>query len=264
MYTKATYCHPSLRVWALYNGGMDWHARYIQQARWTEQLRSYLFDKAGLNSARRILEAGCGTGALLIDFPSKHELHGLDVSLAALSQAARHAPGVNLSAGDGTCLPYSSSVFDIVFCHYLLLWTADPGQVVSEMRRVTRPGGAVLALAEPDYGGRIDYPSGLAELGHRQQKALREQGADPELGRKLAGIFHSSGLRQVETGILGAQWQDDSADSGPGLEWQVLAEDLPEQVAGEDFQRLKALDGQARARGERVLYVPTFYAWGVV
>ena len=243
---------------------MDWHARYLQQARWTEQLRSYLFGKAGLGSAQRVLEVGCGTGALLADFPVKHELYGLDISMSALRQADNHVPGVYLTVGDGICLPYSSSVFDLVFCHYLLLWTADPGKVISEMRRVTRLGGAVLALAEPDYGGRIDYPAGLAELGHWQKQALLGQGADPELGRKLAGIFHSVGLRHVETGILGAQWQDEILKSEPGLEWQVLVEDLPEMAAGDDFQHLKTLDEQARASGERVLYVPTFYAWGVV
>jgi len=243
---------------------MDWHARYLQQARWTEQLRAYLFGKAGLSAANRVLEIGCGSGAVLVDFPLKHGVHALDISLPALNQAARHAPDVCLTAGDAARLPYSTSVFDIVFCHYLLLWTAEPGQVVAEMRRVTRPGGAVLALAEPDYGGRIDYPAALGELGDWQRQALRAQGADPQLGRKLAGIFNAAGLRQVETGILGAQWQAGFPQAGLDLEWQVLAEDLPGLAAGDDFQRLKTLDGQARANGGRVLYVPTFYAWGLV
>ena len=243
---------------------MDWHVRYLQQARWTEQLRAYLFARAGLGAARRVLEAGCGTGALLADFPLIQGLYGLDLNLPALRLAARHAPSAWLTGGDAARLPFASSVFDIVFCHYLLLWTSDPARVLTEMRRVTRPGGAVLALAEPDYGGRIDYPEALAGLGEMQRRALRRQGADPLMGRKLAGIFQAAGLKQVETGILGAQWQAGSADAGQDLEWQVLAQDLPDQAAGEEFQRLRALDGQARALGERVLYVPTFYAWGVV
>jgi cyclopropane fatty-acyl-phospholipid synthase-like methyltransferase len=44
---------------------VDWHARYLQQARWTRPLREYLYGKAGVDSARRVLEVGCGTGALL-------------------------------------------------------------------------------------------------------------------------------------------------------------------------------------------------------
>ena len=44
---------------------MDWHARYTQQANWTGDLRHYLFEKAELARARRALEVGCGTGAIL-------------------------------------------------------------------------------------------------------------------------------------------------------------------------------------------------------
>ena len=47
---------------------MDWHARYVQQARWTNQLRHYLYRKAGLRDGQQILEVGCGTGAVLGDF----------------------------------------------------------------------------------------------------------------------------------------------------------------------------------------------------
>lgn len=243
---------------------MDWHARYLQQARWTEQLRSYLYNKAGLESAQRALELGCGTGAVLADFPLKTGVHGLDVSLPALAQAALHAPGACLTCGDGASLPFAGSVFDVVFCHFVLLWVGDPQQVVSEMRRVTCPGGAVLALAEPDYGGRIDNPPQLAEAGRWQIQSLRRQGADPEMGRKLSGIFTRAGLKQVETGVIGGEWQGSLPAGEQDLEWQVLTSDLAGQIPFQNIQKMKALDGQARELGERVLYVPTFYAWGLV
>jgi len=41
---------------------MDWHKRYVQQAGWTSELRNYLFKRAGLSGARRVLEVGCGSG----------------------------------------------------------------------------------------------------------------------------------------------------------------------------------------------------------
>ena len=48
---------------------MDWHARYTQQANWTAQTRRYLYEKAGLSKTARVLEPGCGTGAVLVDCP---------------------------------------------------------------------------------------------------------------------------------------------------------------------------------------------------
>jgi hypothetical protein len=46
---------------------MDWHSRYLQQAGWTSKLRGYLFQRAGVDKASRVLEVGCGTGAVLKD-----------------------------------------------------------------------------------------------------------------------------------------------------------------------------------------------------
>lgn len=244
---------------------MNWHSRYQQQARWTENLRAYLFEKVGLAAANRILELGCGTGALLEKLPAKPgaDVHGVDWNLSAVTEASIHAPGIAPLCADGHFLPYRNATFDLVFCHFLLLWVKNPGQVLREMRRITRPGGAVLALAEPDYGGRIDYPPPLEELGRWQTDSLRKQGADPEIGRKLAGLFVQAGLRQVETGILGAEWPI-STPQEQNLEWDVLQADLAEKLTAQDIQKMKTRDDIAWQTGQRVLFVPTFFTWGRV
>jgi SAM-dependent methyltransferase len=168
-----------------------------QQARLDGELRRYLFARAGIENARRSGWALTTVEPVLEDvhFPppaSDHELwrsgiiHGIDLSAEYLSLAQTDAPFANLIQGDGHQLPYASSSFEIVFCHFLLLWVAEPQTVVNEMARIVRPGGAVLALAEPDYGGRIDYPEEFSELGLWQEQALRRQGADTRLGRRLS------------------------------------------------------------------------------
>lgn len=243
---------------------MDWHARYVEQARWTEQLRGYLFKKAGLEQAGRLLEVGCGTGAVMAGLPNSVAIHGLDIDPLILNKANRYVPRAFLTVGDGAQLPYARSVFDLAYCHFLLLWAIDPLQVLVEMRRVVRPGGAVLALAEPDYGGRIDYPTELEETGLWQVEGLKRRGADTELGRKLADMFHSTGLRQVHCGVLGGEWQSGLENEDQKLEWQVLIEDLGDSVPASRLQDLEILDQQARKRGERILFVPTFFAWGIV
>ena len=244
---------------------MDWHARYTQQARWTQSLRTYLFKKAGIAAADRVLDLGCGTGALLEQLPVKAgaAVHGADLNLHTVMEASIHAPNVDLICADGVSLPYASASFDVVFCHFLLLWTSHPLKILREMRRVTRQGGAVLALAEPDYGGRIDYPPELSVLGRWQAEALRQQGADPEMGRKLSGLFTEAGIQQIETGVLGGEWNMSRPDEWE-QEWAVLESDLTGRVPLKNLQNIKKTDLYARQRGERVLFVPTFFAWGRV
>jgi SAM-dependent methyltransferase len=189
-------------------------------------------------------------------------LHGLDLLPASLMEARFHAPAASLTCGDALSLPYPDGRFDITFCHFLLLWVSDPRKAVAEMKRVTRPGGHVLALAEPDYSARVDEPLELAVLGRWQAESLERQGADPSLGGRLAELFYGAGIELVETGAIQSRGNEALSSVEWELEWAVLEADLAGSVPVGDIQRLKKLDAQARVRGERILHVPTYFAWG--
>jgi ubiquinone/menaquinone biosynthesis C-methylase UbiE len=237
---------------------MNWHSRYLQQAAWTHNLRTYLFEQAGLISARRVLEVGCGTGAVLRDLITPAALHGLDIDLASLAECRIHAPAVSLTRGDGRFLPYPDKSFDIVYCHFLLLWVKDPLQVVGEMARV---GQSVLALAEPDYSQRVDEPAALKPLGEWQMEALSRQGANPSFGAMLAETFYQAGIRLIETGPIQGEAVMRSTEDWE-KEWAVIEADLDGFVKGEEVQKMKRLDEAARRLGKRAMNVPTFFAWG--
>jgi SAM-dependent methyltransferase len=248
---------------------VDWHARFCQQAGWTRHLRQHLFERAGLPSAHRVLEVGCGTGAILADGPAPNRAgepvwFGVDINPDFLALAMRNSPASCLALAEALALPFPSASFDLTFCHFLLLWLPDPLQALVEMARLTRPGGAVLALAEPDYGGRIDFPPHLQPLGRWQAQALLRQGADPHLGRKLASLCAAAGLSAVESGVLGAQWSAAPDASSQAGEWRLLRADLEGMVDPGTLDRLQALDSAAWQSHQRVLFVPTFYAWGKV
>lgn len=243
---------------------IDWHARFVQQAGWTRDLRNYLFGRAGIERAQRVLEVGCGTGAVLTEVPSPAARFGLDLELACLTEARNHAPGAYLLCADAHALPFPDDIFDITFCHFLLLWVHNPLVVLGEMKRVTRPGGFVLALAEPDYDRRVDEPAALSALGRWQTEALRRQNANPSLGRQLANLFFQAGIGLLETGVLQERHPTSLSPEEWELEWAVLEADLAGLVPSGELSRLKQLDAESWAQGKRRLYVPVHFAFGVV
>jgi SAM-dependent methyltransferase len=246
------------------------HRRYLQQAAWTRDLRSYLFERVRDRSADRILEVGCGTGAVLMDIvahpPSGKEnsqlIYGIDLDDRGLTECRNNVPPAILARGDALDLPFENHAFDVSLCHFLLLWVEHPIGALREMKRVSRRH--VLALAEPDYTRRIDLPPELAPLGQLQREALEAQGADVSIGSRLADLFDQAGIQIVETGPIAPLGQGKLTTADLESEWQVLETDLEGTVPESELARLRALDERAVLRGDRLLYVPTYFAWGQV
>ncbi len=256
----------------------DWHRRYNEQAAWTARAREFLFAQINLPAHARVLEVGCGTGAVLASLTAASQqqspalsaaggtafdLHGLDINLLYLKLAAAKVPSPRLVCGDALGLPYQTASFDVCFCHFFLMWVDAPS-ALNEMRRVVHPGGWVLALAEPDYGGRIDYPDELSQVGRLQAQALRRQGAEPNMGRQLAGLFSQCGLIEARGGIIGGEWTSRRSQASLESEWQVIRDDLHDLTSRKELRGWYLLDRAASADGSRVLYVPVFYAAGRV
>ena len=250
---------------------MNWHDRYLLQAGLTHELRSYLFQNAGLSTAHRVLEVGCGTGAILceISLPDSENytgamLCGVDRSAAVLTECRNHAPGALLTRADALSLPFLDKTFDITYCHFLLLWVHDPLHALHEMKRVTRPQGHILVLAEPDYTARVDHPREISWLGKLQSESLERQGADVGIGSRLADLFYQAGIGILETGAIQNRVNKVLSREEWENEWSVLQADLAETVTGEELQEMKHLDEQAWRRGEHEMNIPTYFAWGQV
>ncbi len=136
-------------------------------------------------------------------------------------------------------------------------------QAVLEMKRVTKSGGHIIAFAEPDYMNRVDKPNELKILGQWQREAIKRQGADPGFGARLAETFFQAGIKLLETGTIQPERNDPTAKARE-MEWDVIQADLAGFVSEAEIQKMKRLDEQAWAHHERVLYVPTYFAWGQV
>lgn len=238
----------------------EWDVQYSRQAGWTRPTRTYLYRQANLAKARRVLDVGSGTGAVTEEVAARTagQVIGIDIDPQVVDFARGRGGRAEYRLGDAHGLPFAGGLFDITVCHFVLLWCQDPRRVVSEMLRVTRSGGAVLVCAEPDYGGRIDYPE--LPLGRWQIGALQREGADPCLGRKLRSLFAPRAVDYLEVGVIPGLWDPGTLRGEFDAEWSLWERALREQVPAEELAQVKATDRAATDSGERLVFMPVFHA----
>ena len=95
-----------------------------------------------------LLDAGCGTGAMLGPFKRDHpdkNYTGIDLSEKMIEAAKRkHLEGIRFVAGDCENLPFANSSFDVVTCSMSFHHYPNPKQFFLSLRRVLRPGGRLI------------------------------------------------------------------------------------------------------------------------
>jgi ubiquinone/menaquinone biosynthesis C-methylase UbiE len=242
----------------------SWHQRFTLQASWTAEMRKHLIlEKAGINPGP-ILEAGCGTGAVLSDLQKfwKGPVYGIDLREDFLIEAKQQINNFRGAAGDASRLPFPDRTFSAVISHYFLMWLSKPEESLIEIQRVIQPGGLFFLFAEPDYGGRIDFPSNLNAVKKLQIEGLKKAGADPEMGRKLPGLLHKSGFRNVVSGVYENRFPTSYPEDWIISEQMILKGDLQRVVSESELQKILSRDAEAWKTGNRLIHVPTFYAWG--
>ena len=178
------------------------NTRYEQQAVWTEALRSYLFKKLSGKDQLSILEVGCGTGAVIRNLEMNYSdrirmMAGIDINRAVL-KFAKKMNNSDYIQSDGSKLPFASHTFDLVYCHYLLLWVKEPETVIREMKRVSKVNGLCAVMAEPCYKELSAEPEELSELAEMQKSKLRGSGANINIGAELQSLFRNAGFTEFE------------------------------------------------------------------
>jgi ubiquinone/menaquinone biosynthesis C-methylase UbiE len=109
----------------------------------------------------RVLEIGCGGGALLSAL-QKRQLHpfGIDINYTALALARRVSPTARLAGGSAGVLPYDNSSFQVVLAQHVIEHFESPATVLSEWARVLAPGGTMVLVTPnanyPDHACFFD------------------------------------------------------------------------------------------------------------
>ncbi len=239
----------------------DWERQLERQFRWTKGIREHVYRQVGMAHFKDVLEVGCGTGLVTQELAGKvrGRAVGLDRDPKMVEAARRRISAENIKEGEATSLPFEDKSFDAVFCHYFFLWAEDREKILSEMRRVTKPYGWVVALAEPDYGGMVEQPDlGLRGL-HIQ--SIRQEKGNPFVGRELVRFFSSAKL-ETQIGVVARVWEELEMKGEFEAEWDFLFKALADVKERPELDQLKKKEAHALKKEQRLVVLPMFYCLG--
>ena len=152
-----------------------------------------------------VVDVGAGPGLISLEIAARvtpgGRVFAVDPSAAFLEQARNAAldagvgPIIDCRVADGRKLPFGPSGFDAAFCHWVLLHVDRPIEVLSEMRRVTRPRGRVVAV-EMDWETIAVHP-GVPGLTRRILHHAADRNVDGWMGRRLSPLFREAGFHDI-------------------------------------------------------------------
>lgn len=121
----------------------QWQTPHVDFPHWVLSQRTW-------TGTEWVLDLGCGYGAYLPELTTRARVVvGTDLSFGMLREAA-DAP-VPLANADVVALPFGSAVFDVALAAHMLYHVPDVAGGINELRRVVRPGGAVMVATNgPD------------------------------------------------------------------------------------------------------------------
>src|SRR5690242_10124503 len=116
--------------------------------RYSEPLAAQFADLAGAGGGQRLLDVGCGPGALTAELVNRigaDAVSAVEPSASFVAAARERLPGVDIRQTAAEGLPFGDAAFDAALAQLVVHFMADPVAGLREMGRVTRPGGTVTA-----------------------------------------------------------------------------------------------------------------------
>jgi ubiquinone/menaquinone biosynthesis C-methylase UbiE len=164
--------------------------------------RERLIDLARLTPGESVLDVGCGTGSLAIAAKNRvgptGKVYGIDASPEMIARADKKATkaGVEVVFKNAIveALPFPDAQLDVVLSTLMLhhLSRKAREQCVSEIRRVLKPGGRLLAV---DFGSSGQKQSGLFSHLHRRHGHVKLV--------DMIALINDAGLNTLKSGDVG-------------------------------------------------------------
>ena len=181
----------------------DAYSRFM--GRFSEPLATEFVALLGLRHGDRVLDVGCGPGALtrqLVHRLGAAAVSAVDPSESFVTAVRERIPGIEVYRAAAEDLPFADDRFDCAAAQLVVHFMTDPVTGLAEMARVTRPG-AMVAACVWDHG----TAAGPLSVFWRAVQALDPdaRGEATLAGARegqLARLFEQAGLQDVESTVL--------------------------------------------------------------
>ena len=165
-----------------------------------EQFLGTVAETVGVPPHGRALDVGCGPGALTAPLVARlgvDAVAAVDPSESFVAAARSRFPGLSVHVAAAESLPFADDAFDLTLAQLVVPFMTDPVAGLTEMARVTRPGGVVAASVWDHAGG--GGPLGVFWRAVRDvdPSATDESHQSGARAGQLATLFRAAGLRDV-------------------------------------------------------------------
>jgi len=231
--------------------------------RYSVPLASLFADFAAVASDRRVLDVGCGPGALTAELVRRlgpAAVAAVDPSASFVAAARERHPGVSVQRAAAEKLPFGDRAFDAALAQLVVHFMAEPVEGLREMARVTRNPGIVAACVWDHAGGQGPlslFWEAARELDPGVQDESQLAGAREG---HLAQLFRAAGLHEVQETALSVRVEHPSFDDW----WEpfTLGVGLPgSYIAGLDATRQARLRELCREMLPPAPFTVTALAW---
>jgi SAM-dependent methyltransferase len=173
--------------------------------RFSEPLAARFAEFAQVRAGQRALDVGCGPGALtaqLVNRLDAGSVSAVDPSTPFVAAVRTRFPGVDAHCAVVEHLPFPDDSFDLAIAQLVVHFMADPVAGLSEMARVTRPGGVVAACVWDHAGGGSPL-SLFWQAAHDLDPQVHDESqlAGAREGH-LAELCEAAGLTNIEPALL--------------------------------------------------------------
>ncbi len=224
----------------------DYFIRFLDEASTDESFQAYKqhsFALLELQPGWHVLDIGCGTGedarAMAQRVAPEGRVVGVDGSQHMIDTARRRAEGstlpVEFQVADAHRLPFGDNSFDASRADRIFMHLESPAQALTEMQRVTRPGGRVLVYEVDFETLTLDHPQ--RERTRKIVNTWCDGFRNGWLGRHVPALFREAGLEDVRitAATLWLRYPVAMQMVGPGTVERACAAGLLTKAEGEDW-----------------------------